>query len=266
MDGPPLENGAVVVDGELVVAVGTFAEMRSAHHGEVVDLGDRILLPGLVNAHCHLDYTCLRGKIPRQVSFTEWIRAINAAKARLTQADYIESINRGFLEARRFGTTSMLNLTAFPELMPLVRPVLRTGWMAELIDVRAPGETTALVNSARESLAKAPGSGLAPHAPYTASPALYHECQDRPLPLTTHLAESREEMSMFRDGSGALSDFMGSINPNFDSGGQRDEGLERAPQQPAPHLSTPRGVARPGGRPSIRAGRATPIPAGCARW
>ena len=46
----------------------------------LVDLGEQALLPGLINAHCHLDYTCLRGKIPPQKSFTDWIRAINAEK------------------------------------------------------------------------------------------------------------------------------------------------------------------------------------------
>ena len=56
---------------------------------EVVDLGEQALLPGLINAHCHLDYTCLRGKIPRQKSFTDWIRAINAEKAKLSPEDYV---------------------------------------------------------------------------------------------------------------------------------------------------------------------------------
>ena len=83
----------------------------------VVDLGEQALLPGLINAHCHLDYTCLRGKIPRQKSFTDWIRAINAEKSKLSPVDFIASINEGFAETKRFGTTTIANLTAFPELV-----------------------------------------------------------------------------------------------------------------------------------------------------
>ena len=64
------------------------------------DLGEQALLPGLINAHCHLDYTCLRGKIPRQKSFTDWIRAINAEKSDLSPEDYLASINDGFKQAK----------------------------------------------------------------------------------------------------------------------------------------------------------------------
>src|SRR5439155_161383 len=81
MDGPPIENGAVAVSGDRIADVGKFPEISARHAGEeIVDLGEQTLLPGLINAHCHLDYTCLRGKIPRQKSFTDWIRAINAEK------------------------------------------------------------------------------------------------------------------------------------------------------------------------------------------
>src|SRR6058998_271767 len=121
MDGPPIENGAVAVSGDRIADVGKFPEISARHAGEeIVDLGERTLLPGLINAHCHLDYTCLRGEIPRQKSFTDWIGAINTAKATLTRQDYLKSINDGFVEACRFGTTSLVNLTAFPELIPLV--------------------------------------------------------------------------------------------------------------------------------------------------
>lgn len=219
MDGPPIENGAVVVEGESIAAVGAFSDVRGVHQGEIIDLGERVILPGLINAHCHLDYTCLRGRIPAQKSFTDWVRAINAARAQLTRDDYIDSINEGFAEARRFGTTSMVNLTAFPELIQFVRPTIRTHWMAELIDVRTPGKAQETVDGVMKSLEGSPRRGLAPHAPYTASTELYQVCQEKSVLLTTHLAESREEMFMFRDETGELYDFIRSINPAFDSGG-----------------------------------------------
>src|SRR4051812_860405 len=114
MNGAPIENGAAAITKDRIADVGTFQEIKARNTGEIVDLGERVLLPGLVNAHCHLDYTCLRGKIPAQKSFTEWIRAINAEKANLSPENYVSSINEGFAEAKKFGTTTIANLTAFP--------------------------------------------------------------------------------------------------------------------------------------------------------
>jgi len=216
MDGPPIENGAVVVSGDRVVDVGRFSEISSAHGGEqIVDLGEQALLPGLINAHCHLDYTCLRGKIPRQESFTGWIRAINAEKAKLSPEDYVTSINQGFAEAKRFGTATIANLTAFPELIPQTESLIRTWWFAELIDVREPNRANEIVDLAIEKLKSAEHWGLAPHAPFTASANLYRQCEEiarsQDVLLTTHLAESREEISMFRDASGPLYQFLKEI-------------------------------------------------------
>src|SRR5437870_3129251 len=164
MDGPPIENGAVVISGDRVLDVGKFPEVSGRHAGEeIVDLGEQALLPGLINAHCHLDYTCLRGKIPPQKSFADWIRAINAEKAKLSPNDYLASINDGFAEAKRFGTTTIANLTAFPELAPKISAPIRSWWFAELIDVRVPDRASEIVDLAIGSLKSAPNWGLAPH-------------------------------------------------------------------------------------------------------
>ncbi|HEY6070908.1 MAG TPA: amidohydrolase family protein [Chthoniobacterales bacterium] len=221
MDGSPIENGAVAISGDRIVDVGKFSEVSKTHAGqEVVDLGERALLPGLINAHCHLDYTCLRGKIPRQDSFTDWIRAINTEKARLSRDDYVRSINEGFAEAKRFGTTTIANLTAFPELVSQIQAPIRTSWFAELIDVRDPSHAKEMVDCAVGYLKSHQNWGLAPHAPFTASENLYrHSAEVAPL-LTTHLAESREEMSMFRDASGPLYDFLKEIGRDMSDCGR----------------------------------------------
>jgi cytosine/adenosine deaminase-related metal-dependent hydrolase len=230
MDGVPIENGAVAVSGDRIVDVGKFTEVSARYSGqEIIDLGEQVLLPGLINAHCHLDYTCLRGKIPRQKSFTDWIRDINAEKSKLSPQDYITSINEGFAEAKRFGTTTIANLTAFPELIhQLPHAPIRTWWFAELIDVRSPNRTNELVDSAIESLRFAQNYGLAPHALFTASKNLYQRCEEtgKDVLLTTHLAESREEMEMFRDGSGPLYKFMENIGRDMGDCGH-ETALER---------------------------------------
>jgi aminodeoxyfutalosine deaminase len=213
MDGAPIENGAVAVSGNRIVDVGRFDEIKTRNAGDTVDLGEQGLLPGLINAHCHLDYTCLRGKIPPQKSFTDWIQAINAAKAKLSPKCYVASITEGLAEAKRFGTTAIVNLTTFPELISQTQAPIRTWWFAELIDIRAPERANEIVARAMESLASSLAQfGLAPHALFTASKNLYRCCQEIAqqdnILLTTHLAESREETEMFRDASGPLYEFL----------------------------------------------------------
>jgi cytosine/adenosine deaminase-related metal-dependent hydrolase len=262
MDRAPIENGAVAVSGNRVVAVGPFNEIKARNAGNHLDLGEKVLLPGLINAHCHLDYTCLRGKIPPHESFTDWIRAINAEKSKLSLKDYLASINDGFQEAKRFGTTTIANLTAFPELISQVQPPIRTWWFAELIDIRAPERADEFVDSAidalRSSMACAnisapsnrprsrkiaalqtPQWGLAPHAMFTASKDLFRRCEEiaqkNDILLTMHLAESREEMEMFRDASGPLYEFIKSIGRPMNDCGNKTP-LERFLSTPSTSL------------------------------
>lgn len=235
MHRAPIENGAVAISGDRIVDVGRFDDIKTRNAGNTVDLGEQALLPGLINAHCHLDYTCLRGKIPPQESFTDWIRAINAAKSELSANDYVTSIKDGFEEAKRFGTTSIANLTAFPELVSQVEPPIRTRWFAELIDIRGPERANERLDMAIESIGAARPQlarrgegvpwGLAPHTLFTASNNLIRRCEEiahrEHILLTTHLAESREEMQMFRDASGPLYEFIKSIGRPMDDCGSK---------------------------------------------
>jgi cytosine/adenosine deaminase-related metal-dependent hydrolase len=216
MEGEPIHDGAVAVSGDKITDVGHYHEVRQRQAGEVLDLGEQVLMPGLINAHCHLDYTMLRDRIPPQRSFSDWIQAINAEKAKLTEQDYIDSIHAGFAEARSFGTTTILNLIALPKLVAAItEPLVRTWWFGELIDVRNADEAQRLADEVADFLKPAKHWGLAPHAPFTASQRLYARCEEiarrEDIPLTTHLAESREEMEMFRDARGAAFDFLKEI-------------------------------------------------------
>src|SRR5215210_8338097 len=92
-------------------------------------------------------------------------------------------------------------------------------WFAEMIDLHAEHPVAAVYDAMRAVVRPENGwkggIGLAPHAPFTASARLYRDCaeiaREHDLPLTTHLAESREEMDMFRDGRGALAEFLRSL-------------------------------------------------------
>jgi cytosine/adenosine deaminase-related metal-dependent hydrolase len=217
MSAPPLEDGAVAVNAEgRITAVGPFAQVARSERGEVLDLGEQALLPGLINAHCHLDYTGLRNAINPQRTFTRWITRINALKREMTDDDYLAAIAEGFNEMRAWGTTTVCNMEAFPELLPRMSPPpLRTWWFLELIDLRSRVASEDLLAGVLSFFEKHDewlgGFGLNPHAPYTASPALFRlcgECAEQfGMPLTTHIAESADEEAMFRRGEGEMFEF-----------------------------------------------------------
>lgn len=218
--GPPIDNGAVVVKGNRIRAAGTLPEVAALFTGSVIDLGEQVLMPGLINAHCHLDYTMLRRAIQPPRGFTAWVQRLNAIKRSLRDEDYLEAIQRGFAELRKWGTTTVLNIESFPELMSRIPPPpIRTWWFYEMINVRQRITTEDLLDGAgiffRKHADWLGGFGLSPHAPYTASADLYRlagECarQDKML-VTTHIAESVEETAMFQRASGPLYDFMRSL-------------------------------------------------------
>ncbi len=211
---PPIEDGIVHVAGGKIVAVGRARELSSEGFE---DLGDSILMPGLINSHCHLDFTVMRGAILQQESFPNWVRRINDLKRTLSDDDYLQSISDGFSELRHWGTTSVFNIESFPELMVrMPPPPIRAWWFYELIDVRNRIHTEDVVVGALTFFEKHPnwtgGFGLSPHAPYTASRRLYELtkfcCEKYAMPWTTHLAETEEEFEMFLGASGPLYDFL----------------------------------------------------------
>jgi cytosine/adenosine deaminase-related metal-dependent hydrolase len=220
MDGRPLDDGAVAVVGDRIAEVDRFDEVRLRNGGEVVDLGEVALLPGLINAHCHLDFTHLRGVIAPPESFADWIRQINAKRREFSEEHFLASIAIGFAEALRWGATTIANIESMPALLRRVPPPpLRIWWFYELIDVRAATSTEEMLADAL-SLGEATrdsrgGFGLSPHALYTASAELSRaaaKCAARhDFPLTMHVAESREEMEMFRNGRGALFELLQSL-------------------------------------------------------
>lgn len=228
MDGAPLANGAVTVQGAQIVDVGPHDQVRTRQSGPWVDLGEVVLLPGLINAHCHLDYTCLRDLVRPQSSFADWIRQINGLRRELSDEEFLHSIAQGFTDARRWGTTTIGNIESMPALLAsMPAPPLRTWWFAELIDVRPDRTAEEILENCVSLLQSGTnwngGFGLSPHAPYTASAKLTQlavaAARRSGYRLTTHLAESAEEMEMFRDGRGKLFELLRALGRPMDDCG-----------------------------------------------
>ena len=85
---------------------------------EAQDLEEAVLLPGLVNAHCHLDYTDMAGFLPPPKQFTDWIKAIVALKSSWTLEEFATSWQHGAAMLLRTGTTTVADVEAVPELLP----------------------------------------------------------------------------------------------------------------------------------------------------
>src|SRR5580704_832430 len=100
VDALPLPQGVVTIAGDKIAAVepqGT----RSAD----VDLGNVAILPGLVNAHTHLDLTGLRGQCPPTPDFTQWLRGVIAHRRKQTPEQIAADIQIGIQESMTAGTT-----------------------------------------------------------------------------------------------------------------------------------------------------------------
>jgi aminodeoxyfutalosine deaminase len=205
---PPIEDGVVCVAGDRIVWVGRKAELPSAHrHGELADLGDIILLPGLINAHCHLDYTRMAGLISPPKSFTDWITSMVALKGSWSLEDFAASWREGAQMLLRTGTTSVADIEAVPELLPAAWEAtpLRITSFRELIHLKNRQSAAELVERAVNGWLDLPQLdkhfGLSPHAPYTTSAELLElaarAAHRRQWRLTTHVSESEQEFEMF---------------------------------------------------------------------
>lgn len=215
---PPIPDGAVCISGDRIAGVGRWADLRRMHTGPVVDLGEAVLLPGLVNAHCHLDYTDLAGHLPPPRSFTDWIQGVLGLKAGWSFSEYAASWLAGARQLLESGCTTVLDYEAVPELLPesWEGTPLRVISALELTGVRAaraPSEILASALRHAEGLAHPRHRvGLAPHAPYSTRAELLRLAAEaaaqRGWILTSHVAESVEEFSMFRLGSGRMHEWL----------------------------------------------------------
>jgi cytosine/adenosine deaminase-related metal-dependent hydrolase len=218
VSGRPIEDGAVAIAGERIVAVGKWREISSSHRAEVTDLGEMILLPGLVNAHCHLDYTCMAGQIRPTKSFVDWIKLITTSKGGLIFSDFADSWLSGARMLLRTGTTTVADVEMVPELLPDIWTAtpLRVISFLEMTGVKSRRPAPEILGEAMEKIASIQGGrnrmGLSPHAPYSTLPELLRlageTARRKNLPLTTHVAESNQEFEMFVEGRGAMFDWL----------------------------------------------------------
>ncbi len=171
-------------------------------------VGRWAILPGLVNAHTHLELSWMRGRVPPARSMPEWAERLIALR-RSAEVEARGSIAQAIREARASGTSAVGDITnTWASYQPLAQSELSAVLFCELIGFNAP-DPSALVRQAQRQLdglmpVDRLRASIAPHAPYSVSPALLREiAQTSAGPTTIHLGESKEEVEFLRSGSGA---------------------------------------------------------------
>jgi cytosine/adenosine deaminase-related metal-dependent hydrolase len=209
---PPIRDGYVEIEADRIVSVGTATALpRTAT--EIVDLGDAILTPGLVNPHTHLELTCYAGRL-EPAGFWDWIMQLVRLRAGPGQLEREQQGTRdGAWQSLRAGVTCVGDISRRNCAWSILKPVpIRKVCFVELLTLadhppRNPDELRAGVREVVEDDLLT--VGVSPHTPYTvpadqirASIALADELG---RPWTLHLAETVEEVAFLRGEEGALS-------------------------------------------------------------
>ncbi len=209
-------------DAEVITQDGVIQEVRSrtaAGHDTVRDLGNAILMPGLVNVHTHLDYTAMRGAV-EDVSFFPWIRELTSRSALLTPDDWLASAVWGAAECAAGGITTIGDCTPTGNAAEAAA-LLGLGGVIyqELFGIDPAGQSRDIaMQELEEKLARlrrlTRGTGLhigiSPHSPYTVRNELLRAtaryANRHTLPLCIHAAESLPECQLIRTGQGEIAD------------------------------------------------------------
>jgi cytosine/adenosine deaminase-related metal-dependent hydrolase len=215
--GPPVENARIVIRRGRIESIGVWGSRALSRRG-VTDLGEVLVLPGLVNAHCHLDYTDMAGYFAPPKVFTEWLQLITETKAGWEIADFATSWRHGAEMLARSGTTTVGDIEAFPELLPKAweSTPMRVISFLEMIGITNRRQPDEILNETLGRIGRLPHrhsrAALSPHAPYSTSPALLElaarTSRRHRLPVSIHVAESRLEFDMFTRREGEMFEWL----------------------------------------------------------
>ena len=229
--GPPIQNGAVAIEAGRILAVGSQDEIPVAHPTmEVQELPATTIIPGLVNAHTHLEFSDLASPLGYHgISLPDWIRIVVQSRYETSPADKRNAISQGLHELVSTGTVAVGEIATPPTNLVAdyaASPVHKTIFLEQLtrnLDLLPQRASEAATHLDQTTLSM----GLSPHAPYSTHAKLVEQLVDAAIendaPLAMHLAESRDEIELLESRGGRfvemLKDF-GVWNP--DSFSDRD--------------------------------------------
>lgn len=233
LSSPEIVDGAVAVDGQKIVSVGNRNTLLEQFpEAATRELGESVIIPGLVNAHSHLELTAMRGFLEDEAAdFFAWLRKLTRARLdRMTADDLRVSASWGACEAARAGVTCVADASdaALQSMTALCDVGLRGVVFQESFgpEPRLAQENfeklTTKIAGLRERETSLVKVGVSPHAPYTVCSQQLQMISkfalDQKLPLMMHAAETEMEVLFLREGRGPFAE------------GLRSRGIEwRAP-------------------------------------
>jgi cytosine/adenosine deaminase-related metal-dependent hydrolase len=208
---PPIENGWIEIADDRIVRIGS-----GPVAGPAEDFGDAVILPGLVNAHTHLELSWMAGLIPPAARMVDWIRLLMAARRAGPpggDAQRESAIRDAVRELESTGTVLVGDVTNTSETVPWLRDSRLGGVVfMELLGFRD-ADPAARVEHAWRTSVTVPRfeNSVVAHALYSVSPALFQEIarlRSPAAPLSVHVAESDDENEFLRTATGPFRDLL----------------------------------------------------------
>lgn len=218
--GPPLEGGTVTVRGDRIEAVEPYGTRTPDE-----DLGNVAVVPGLVNAHTHLDLSGARGLIPPTDPdhFTDWLRGVIAYRRSRTPEQTQADIRAELAECLRSGTTLIGDIAVEGESWDaLAAAPVRAVVFREMIGLAVARLVEAGSQASKWVMNRPPSTtcrtGLSPHSPYSAHAQMMDLARRLGAAASTiHLAESPAEAELLTSRTGPFVPFLegvGAWNPD----------------------------------------------------
>jgi cytosine/adenosine deaminase-related metal-dependent hydrolase len=212
VSGSPLREGTITITSGRIVAVEPAGTRRAD-----LDFGNVAIIPGLVNAHTHLDLTGFREPIPATGTFPDWLRAVIAYRGTRSQEQVQADIRAGIAESLQAGVTLVGDIASQGQSWDaLAASPLRAVVFHELLGLSEARAEEAAVQ-ARAWLHTHPATptcrpGLSPHAPYSVRAELFRAAAnlatEHACPVAVHLAESTEERQLLESHEGPFVSFL----------------------------------------------------------
>jgi cytosine/adenosine deaminase-related metal-dependent hydrolase len=226
MTGPPLRDGAVLVEHDRVVDIGRREDVVGRAPGARVRDWRGVLTPGLVNAHAHLEYGPPFADLARSdLPFAQWIAELTRRRKGMTDVDWQVSARGSAHQLLKSGTTAVADVvTRGPAIAVAGSLGLQGISYAELAGVDARGWPVALERL--EVLLGTLGRerGISPHTLYTLSTGVFGQLVDlareRGVRLHPHLAETTDEAEWVLSGTGAFAHFVERFGFEFELAGR----------------------------------------------
>lgn len=243
---PPIEDGAVLVDDAgRIAAVGPHTHVPTPPRAETREYRDAALVPGLVNCHTHLELTHLEGRNGER-DFPRWIRRIRELKDRAAAEEFEAAAVAGVMDCWARGVTCVAETGSTGAVMRALHDLGGRGIVYQEVFGPDPTKLDASMRELEQAVLQLRNLatsqlflGVSPHAPYTVSAPLYEAvaglARREGLPIAVHVAESKEETQLVREGAGPFADAL------------RARGIAVAARHCSPvAYLVERGVVRPG--------------------